>query len=119
MKMRMTVLMLAALFLVGCQGAKLAQDMNISAPAPAKNLSAESCRSMMETYIREIEAHPDKYTEENLAQYPVMMQYGLDMAQCQEKGFLTPQEMMETARKISMEINGHTEPDIEETVDAQ
>jgi hypothetical protein len=115
MKVRVAGLALGLVFLTGCQNSPVGPVSNMAVPGTA-TLSADSCRSTLETYMKAIETNPDKYSEKNLAAYPEMVQYGKDLSSCQEKGFLTPQDMMKVAEKVDAET---APPEDTDTADAE
>ncbi len=118
MNIRLLALMVGLLSLSACQNAPVNPVSNVTAPAGGQPapvigaITAESCKSTLESYMRAIQAHPEKYTEENLAVYPEVMQYSNTLHECQKKGFLSPKDMMQVAEKMNADAEAAV-PDAE------
>lgn len=113
MKYRVLGLVLGLGFLTACQQSPTSPVNSLpvgNLPLPAPALTAESCHQTLEAYMKAIQANPEKYKEENLAAYPEMVAYGKTLGQCQQNGFLTPQDMMRVAEKVDAETSQTTEP---------
>lgn len=91
------VLLLSLVTLTACQSTPLS---GLSNPL-AGGVTAESCKQTFEAYAKEISEHPEKYEKPDPSLYPALQQYGKTLNACQEKGFLSPADMMKVMEKLA------------------
>lgn len=104
-------LMLSTMMFAGCQKPQESNSTAITTPVtsggapivPAlASLTPESCQQTFESFMAEINAHPDKYKEENYAAYPEMQAWSQTIHACQVKGFINQQAMMSSMEKMAL-----------------